>query len=125
MGNDDYPIPRGEHRAAGGDNHLIFVEQGDDQKALSNFQVLQGNAQMRGIFVEDELSGLHIGVGDAVQGRHDAAALILKAPNQPENPGHGDELGGHHAVQTGGLDHGGAVDPVALGHHLAQSCCWA
>ncbi len=30
-------------------------------------------------------------------------------------------LGGHHALQAGGLDHGSVVHPVALGHHFADA----
>ena len=76
---------------------------------------------MGGVVPEEELGGLGVGVGDLVEGGHDAAAFVLQAPDQPEDAGHGDELGGHHAVQARSLDDGGVVHPVALGDDLADA----
>ena len=77
----------------------FLMEQSHDERSLADGQVFQG-AQMGRALVQDELGGLRVGVCDPVQGEHDAAALVLQPPDQPEDAGHSDELGGHHAIKA-------------------------
>ena len=41
VGDDDHTVSRRQHRGAGGDDHMVFMEEGYDQEALSDGQILQ------------------------------------------------------------------------------------